>query len=523
MSNIQEINVIRKKHYASEFITFALCYPNKYRAGISNYAIQLIYTLLNRYNDISCERIFWDNQKTIKSIESGKPLNSFDYIGFTLQYELDYFNIIKMLKNGTIPILSRNRRRPILVAGGPCVLENPIPIKDIFDLLILGDLEPELDEFVKFLRRSKANNYEVNIKKGEGFLIPHNREKTQVEKSYTKDLNSQKHVIGQIIPINYPNEDLLGFGKSLLLECTRGCKGKCNFCLIGWQNNPYRERSFSKIKDIVDDCIELNPIKKISIIGSGISFHKKLNEIAWHIANKGYNLSVPSLRADKFTSDLAEALNNANLKQITFAPETGSNRLRSSINKKMTNNEILNAIQIALENNIKKIKLYFMIDLPGEKKVDIKDIPHLIDNILEINTDNRNISISINPFIPKPHTPFQWSKISDIKDIKKKMKYLRYELEKQRRLKISFGDPRWSRIQTILSRGDKEIQDFLLQTYDEGRNLGSLRRILSEMNLSLNDFLEEIDMNEKLPWDFINTGIKKKILVKIWKKYRKNI
>jgi radical SAM superfamily enzyme YgiQ (UPF0313 family) len=465
MREIQETNIIKKPTYSSEYIKFALIYPNQYRAGISNYAIQLIYRLLNKENSISCERVFWEDQSVIKSIENGTKLEEFDVIGFSIQYELDYFNIVEILKKASIPILARIREKPLLIAGGPCILENPTPLSNIFDLFILGDIEQVLHHLIDYIKLEtpKKKKKIKRYSEVDGFLFQnYNITRNFVKKSQVTDLDSAPHAIRQIIPFNIEDESQLGFGRSILLNCCRGCKGKCNFCLIGWQNNPYRERSLNKIIKIIDECIKVNHSEKIALIGSGISYHKNLNDLAWYIANLGYKLSIPSLRADKFDEDLAEALNYSGLNQITFAPETGSDKLRDIVNKNMSNEDILRAIKIAMDNKIEKIKLYFMIDLPTEIKEDIEGIPILIKNILNIGIKKRNLSISVNNFIPKPHTPFQWSRISNIKDIRGKIKYLNNELKKQLGIKTSFSDPKWARIQIILSRGDKTIADFLI-------------------------------------------------------------
>lgn len=519
MREIQETNIIKKPTYSSEYIKFALIYPNQYRAGISNYAIQLIYRLLNKENNISCERIFWEDQSVIKSIENGTKLEEFDVIGFSVQYEIDYFNIAEILKRASIPLLAKNRERPLLIAGGPCVLENPIPLSNIFDLFILGDIEPIIHHLIEYIALDPYEQKE-NIKKYseiDGFLFQNfDFLKNLIKKSQVSDLDSAPHAIRQIIPFNIEDESQLGFGRSILLDCCRGCRGKCNFCLIGWQNNPYRERSLNKITEIIDKCIKVNHSEKIALVGSGISYHKNLNDLAWYIANLGYKLSIPSLRADKFDEDLAEALYHSGLNQITFAPETGSDKLRENINKNMSNEDILQAIKIAIDKKIEKIKLYFMIDLPTEKTEDIESIVILIKNILNIGMKKRNLSISINNFIPKPHTPFQWSKVSEIKDIRGKIKFLNKELKKQMGIRTSISDPKWARIQTILSRGDKNIANFLFRISEQGKDLGSIRRILNEMRLSFDDLTGELDVNKELPWDFIDVGIKKEKLSKIW-------
>ncbi|MHA1750807.1 MAG: radical SAM protein [Candidatus Helarchaeota archaeon] len=516
---IQEINVIKKVNFKSKYIKFALCYPNIYRAGISNYAIQLIYRLINQDKNFKCERFFFEKNKEPLSVESQTPLREFDVIGFTLQFELDYLNIINMLNNAKIPILSENRKRPLLIAGGPCALENPIPLKNIFDLFILGNIEPIFDDLIQFIEDYLRSNLKPKSKYDniDGFYFPL-KNKQIVKKTTIKDLNSSFHAIQQVIPINYKENKNLGLGKSILIECTRGCKGKCNFCLIGWQNNPYRERSFPRLKEIIDECISVNPIKKISLIGSGISYHSKLKDIVWYIANLGLNLSIPSLRADKFDEELAEALYKANLKQLTFAPETGSERLRKLINKNIKDEDILQSIQNALNYGINKFKLYFMIDLPTENNEDLVAICNLIDNIIKEGVRYRDLSISINNFIPKPHTPFQWFEISNLEIRRNKIKFLEKEIRKKRKIKVSFSDPKWGQIQTLFSRGDEKTGYLLYKTKGYGSNLGAIRRIMSEMQTSINDFNKKLNINEELPWNFIDVGINKKILTKIWNK-----
>jgi len=526
MRNLKEINVIIKKKFKKDFIKFALCYPNIYRAGISNFAIQLIYFILNSYDDIICERFFLDYSKEPRSIESQTPLSEFDIIGFSIQYELDYFNIIKMLKNAKIPILAKDRNSKILIAGGPCILENPIPLEPIFDIFVLGDFEPICTNLLKIFRdfKNKRDKSIFYNNQFEGSYFPNIGKNINNKKVLQDNLDEAYHPIRQIIPLEDINDGNIGLGRTILIECCRGCRGACYFCLIGWQNLPYRERSFKKLRDIIENTIKFNKnIEKISLIGAGISYHKELKDITWYIANLGFRVSIPSLRADIFNDDLAEALRISGTKQITIAPETGSENLRYLINKKITDDKIIDTIQTALEHNIHKFKLYFMIDLPGENKEDIKAIPDFIKKILKIGVKNRDISVSINNFIPKPHTPFQWSKISDINKIRDKIRYLNKELTKSLKLKVSFSDPRWDRIQIMLSRGGKETQKLLTYSIREGTSLGDIRRILNDLNISFNNIIKEYDKDYQFPWDFIDIGINKNKLYKIWSKIRSKI
>ncbi len=518
---IQEINVVRKVNYNNKYIKFALCYPNVYRAGISNFAVQLIYRLLNDVPDIACERYFYDHSGKPVSIENNLSLKSFDVIGFSLQYELDYFNVINILKAANIPIYAKNRRRPLLVAGGPCVLENPVPLNEIFDLFVIGDIEPVFEQFISLIENYVQSESKNFIKfKSDGFYFPNIIEET-IRKTTTHNLDTSYHPLKQVIPIKYDENRALGLGKTILVECSRGCKAKCYFCLIGWQNNPYRERSKSRILEIIEGASTVNNVKKVSLIGSGISFHKNLNDIVWGIVNLGLQVSIPSLRADKFGKDLAEALKAAKMEQVTFAPETGSDELRKRINKNMKNDDILDAVQNAISANINKIKLYFMLDLPTENNTDLIAIAELIKEIINVGVNKNNLSISINNFIPKPHTPFQWYEISDIKSIRNKIKLLSKIITKEMNIRINFSDPKWDRIQTLLSRGDEQIGKLIQKTYTYGSNLGSIRRILKEMNTSIDNFNKEISVDQKLPWDFIDCGIKKNIIIKIWEKTKR--
>ncbi|MHA1268842.1 MAG: radical SAM protein [Candidatus Helarchaeota archaeon] len=519
---IRESNIVEKVDNKLRYIKFGLCYPNLYKAGISNYAIQLLYDYLNNIEDIFCERYFFDRQLEPRSIETSRQLRKFDILGFSIQYELDYFNIIKILKAANIPLLSKNRKKPFIIGGGPCILENPIPLNDIFDLFVLGDIEPIFNNFLEIIReKCLSETYKKSIHNYiNGFYFPVEGEKEVIKKSTQIDLNSAHHAIKQVIPIDNSVVEDIGFGKSILIECTRGCRGKCNFCLVGWQNNPYRERSTKKIIEIIDETIKVNDVNKISLIGSGISYHNGLTDIIWHVVNSGYRFSLPSLRADKFNQDIAEALYKSNIKQITFAPETGSERLRNIINKNMTNDIIISAIQTAISSGIEKVKLYFMIDLPTEDIEDLKAIITMIDEIIKIGIKKHNLIISINDFIPKPHTPFQWSGISNLEIIRNKIKFLTKELIRRMRIRTTFSDPRWSRIQMILSKGDEKIRKLLNKTYESGMTLGDIRRIINEFNLSFKDMTNEIEIDKELPWDFIDIGIKKKNLINIWKKVR---
>ncbi len=510
---MEELNVIRKDFRNIE-IKIALCYPNLYQAGIACHAIQLLHYLFNSFENVQCERFYYDPSHDPLSIESGQPVKNFDIICFSLQYELDYLNILKMISSGGITLLSENRTSPLLIAGGPCALENPLPLFPFIDLFVLGDLEPILDQLIFYL---------IEFKKGKktlhdfydipGIIVPRFHRNERISKIVASDLNKCFHPRLQFI------SDASPFGKSLLLEVTRGCPRGCRFCLIGYQALPMRFRSLNSLKEIILDGIEYTKADKVSLIGPSISDYPHLKELCEFIAEQGLQLSLPSLRVETLTNSFLEVVQNAGVRTISIAPEAGSERLRSAIGKEISEELILGTLAKCSEGKMENLKMYFLINLPTETSQDIENIGELLNSVIQKYYPPQHLHLSINSFIPKPHTPFQWEPAIALPVLQKTIKTLQKQIRKFKIYNFEFLDPRWARIQGFLSRGDKKLGEILLKVMQAGGNLGAWRNVLKMLKISIETsqiFPPTLDAT--LPWDFIDVNIGKKRLLNLYYK-----
>jgi radical SAM superfamily enzyme YgiQ (UPF0313 family) len=517
MRIIEERSVI-KKNWQDVDLKVALCYPNKYHVGMSSLAIHVIQHLLNSRSDVACERVFLPYTKAAPaSVESGQPLKKFDLIGFSIQFETDYPYVIKMLLNSQIPHYAKDRIDkdfPLIIGGGPCISGNPEPIADFFDLFVVGDVEPVLnmiiDRCISFKTPRKYLDEFLDIG---GIYIPSLHQDT-IKSNWVKKLDNVPHPLQQIVPLVETKDKVSpAFGKTFLVEVSRGCGHGCRFCLIGCTNRPYRERSLPVLKEIVDRGTKLTGVDKVSLIGAAISDYKDLEELCWHIVNSGLNLSISSLRADCVTSSLIEAIIKSGQKTLAIAPETGTNALRSCINKGLTNDDILRAAEISAEQGIHNLKLYFVIGFPMEERSDLEGIISLTSIVAKLKF--RKIILSINPFVPKAHTPFQWDSQPSIEILRQKKKFIETSLRKYvPKIKVNFLDLRWGKIQALLSTGGRELSNVISTAAERPISLGSWRYALSRSHIDLEDYINRFSLYQEMPWDHIRHNIHREFLIK---------
>ncbi|MHA1301277.1 MAG: radical SAM protein [Candidatus Helarchaeota archaeon] len=508
---ILEYNSIRKD--LRNKIKIALCIPSIYRVGMSSLALHTIYSILNSYEDVACERVFLPTRNSPPyTLESNQPIKNFDFIAFSLHFEMNYSNVIKILLNSNIPIYSKDRNSdyPIIIAGGP-ICANPLPLSQFIDLFVIGDFEPISGKILDIYRESSSKGeFFESCSELPGFYIPKYMNK-KVKKVYEQKLDNCPHPLAQIIPevkINSPFFPSLG--KSFLLEVCRGCNRGCHFCLIGYQGRPVRFRSLNKIKEIIDEGIEKTQVNKVSIIGSGLSDHPNLSDICQYIVHKGLELSIPSIRLDRVSDELLEVFLRANQNTLTLAPETATNRLLEVINKGFSRESILTSIEKIKHYKIRNLKLYFMINLPTETEADLISIGDLIQKINRIGYGGSNLKLSVNNFIPKPHTPFQWESNFNLEELRRKIKFLKRLIK----TKIDLMDPRWAKIQTHLSLGDENMGTIIELATRYGSGLGSWNKAFKNAR-----FLSCVyDIDSRLPWDFIEFEFDKNKLRKIYEK-----
>jgi len=515
MPLIPELNVI-KKDWRNVDLKVALCYPNVYRSGMTGMTMRLLYALLNARDDVACERLFIPTRnEPLRSLESNRPLKDFDVVAFTLQYEQDYVNVMRMLLKSGVPLRREHRTPddPLIIAGGPCATENPEPLADYIDLFTVGEAEVILDPLIDRIKESDEPTKHIeDFADLKGVYV--SAVSNPVNRAWIKNLNEAPCPVAQQVPlVDQKNPYMPIFGKTFVIEAVRGCNRCCRFCLIGYIGRPKRERSLAKVEEILDEGIRYTPVKKVSLIGTGLSDHSKLEEICESIVSRGLEISIPSIRPEAVTERLVKLLAKGKQRRISLAPDGSTPRMRNIINKVMDDEQIVEAARTLLQHGVKRLKLYFVIGLPGETQEDVEAIARLSKCIAELGYGPQSVHLSVNPLIPKPHTPFQWEAFAPIPYIRKCLRLLRAQLKQDRRFRISRLDPRHAKIQAFLSLGDREVGRVVELATRYGGGLGAWRRALKECNVSLEKYTRRKEVSEVLPWDHIHMNLNRRFLV----------
>lgn len=504
-------------HKAGGRLKFALIYPNFYRVGMSNLGIHIIYEILNSRGDTSCERFFLPEPKTlaemeksgekILSMETQTPLNKFQVIGFAISFEQDYFNIVKILRLGKIKVRAEERTKfdPIIIAGGPCATFNPAPLSKIFDAFVIGEGEVILPPLMDILKKNNNLPREKILEKISelpGVYVPKFPKK--VSRQWLKNLDdfpAHSTIITDDTEFNM-----------YLIETARGCGRHCRFCMAGYCFRKPRNRSLEILKSEIEDAVKFG--KKIGLMGPAISDYPQINELCKFILEKNLPMSVASFRADSVTPELVQALAKSGLKTLTIAPEVGSEKMRRVINKTITEENIFSAVKFGLDAGIKNFKFYFMVGLPFEELSDLEEIAALIIRLKNFSGAGK-FTLSVNPFIPKPFTPFQWAKMADKKYLDTALKILRSKLKIFRDVEIISESLKSAEIQAILSRGDEKLAEIVAKS----DSIKKFRELLRENNIDENFYLRrEISFDEIFAWDFLDMGMSKKYLLAELKK-----
>ena len=507
--HIKELNTIRK-NLSQVALKIAFCYPNTYQAGMASLGLQLIYRLWNSYEEVACERTFLPLYEETEpyTLESNQPLREMDVLAFTMQYEDDYTNILKILQRAKIPLRSsdRDERHPLILAGGPCCQANPTPMAPFIDAFFIGDLEPVNDQLLiqgLLEPRTRAERMAV-LDTFDWVWVPSlSREKT-VKFAPKGDLNDYFYPIKQIIPQVEPGEDFYGvFGKTFMLEVVRGCNCSCSFCLTGKITRPKRDRSLQKLLELYRQGTKECAVDKTSLIGSGISDYKELETLCESIVNDGLKFSLPAIRADKITARLVQSIVASKQRTITTAPEAGTDELRKRICKRITNEEILEATQIASEGGLTRLKAYFILGLPSETKDDVEAIITLAEQMACIGNKLRTFRFTAGYFIPKPRTAFQNRPILSLQEMLTRGKFLLKASSRVPRVTFEVSSAKWAQIQTLLSISGEEIAPALESAAKQGGKLGDWRIALENHGIQLETIIEKPRERTEQPWEFI--------------------
>ncbi len=537
-----EIGTIRKQWKGR--IKVALVYPNTYHVGMSNLGFQTVYDLLNKIDHVVCERSFLPDDSgpaavRIVAIESGSPISDFDIIAFSVSFENDYPNLLTILDRAGIPLRSDDRGtpHPLVIAGGIAFFSNPEPVSPFIDCFLIGEAEAILPRFFDIalpdlLSQDKRTCLKTLARNVTGAYVPafysttYNPDGTvcaieplidvpvKIERMYMKDL-SNVPTCSAIITTDTT------FDSTFLIEVGRGCPHGCRFCSTGFVYRPPRFRSFS----LLDKCLQqgASMTDKIGLVGAAVSDLPDINKLCGQALEKDTRISFSSLRADALSPELISILRQNKVKTATIAPDAGSERMRKVINKGITEEDVLNAAENLVAGGIPNLKLYFMIGLPTETMDDVeaivllcKQIKHRFLKSSRIRKRIGEITVSLNSFIPKPFTPFQWIPMDEVRSLKKKIKKIKDGLKRVANVRVHSDIPRWAYIQALLSSGDRKVAQILLLA---NQNRGNWPKTLKASPVNPDFYVHrERSLNELLPWDFIDNGINKSFLKEEYKR-----
>ena len=523
----------------------AIVYPNTYFVGMSNLGLHIIYEEINLRNDSVCERIFlpekkeleaYDKTKTpLMSVETQRPMHQFDVVAFDVTFEMDYFHIPLMLRHGRVPIMGKDRTEfdPIVIAGGPCATFNPEPFADFIDAFIIGEGEGIVSRVLDIIRDGKMEGLDRHailrqLADVSGVYVP-----SLYVPIYNEDGEFKGYDIAEGVPktikrhfemLTSGGETVVAtnyteFGAMYIIEVARGCGRHCRFCMAGYCFRVPRVRPLDILKEGVERAEKLG--KKVGLMGAAISDYPEVDERVNYIRSKDMRYSCASLRADSLTQAVVDGLADSGQKTITIAPETGSERLRRVINKGISEEHLQNAATLSAKSGIQHMRLYIMIGLPTETNEDIEAIVGLAErtqaHMEKVGCKGR-LTLSINPFIPKPFTPFQWMAMDNQKAVEKKLQYIKKALQKNRRIEVLVESPKEAYIQGVLARGDRRL-GAVIAACAADRGSKSFKSEMKAAGLDMDNMnYRERSFDEFLPWSHLDMGMQEGYLEMEWQR-----
>lgn len=565
-----EVNMVVKDPESVD-IRYAMCFPDVYDIGMSHLGIQIIYDLLNKRDDVYCERVYspWvDLDKIMRekniplfALESQDSVKNFDFIGITLQYEMCYTNILQLLDLSQVTLLSKDRGEdePIVMGGGPCSY-NPEPVADFFDIFYMGEGETEFYHLLDLYKENKKNGgtrkeFLEMAAEIPCMYVPAFYDVTYNEDCTIKEMvpnnphakgGVRKDIVLDFDKVEYPEKPLVPFIKvtqdRCVLEVQRGCIRECRFCQAGSVYKPLREKSLEKLKYLATTMLKATGQEEISLSSLSTSDYSHLKELIDFLIeeckSRHINISLPSLRIDAFSLDVMSKVQDVKKSSITFAPEAGTQRMRNVINKGLTEEDILNGCEQAFKGGWNKVKLYFMLGQPTETNDDVDGIMDLCEKIAElyyetVPKEKRNgkcqITASTSFFVPKPFTPFQWAPMCTSKDFLDKARRVNDKLKtllNRKSIKYHWHESDISVLEGLLARGDRKLAKTILYVYEKGgiydawsefHNEELWQEAIKETNINVDFYVtRERKEDEIFPWDFIDTGVTKNFLLREW-------
>ncbi len=542
---VEEQGTVRKDWGGK--VAFALVYPNSYAVGMSNLGFQTIYRHLNALPDVVCERVFFPDPEDVTelrrtggvpfSLESLRPLTDFHMLGFSVTYEGDYINVLRLLALAGIPLRAAERRQrdPLVLMGGVCAFSNPEPLAPFMDLIAVGEGEELVVELIERYRAAGADRetfldalvgvegiyvperYDVTWEPGGAIaaVTPRAGAPAVVAKRRLRNVNAFE----TIATVKTPNAE---YGHMALLEVGKGCGRGCRFCLEGQVYRPVRHRSVDALRETVARLAESGE-KRIGLVGACVSDYPWIGDLLKIVEENGLEVSISSIRADSLTDDLVAALARGGHRTLTVAPEAGTERLRRAIRKAITDEQILAACDLVRAHGIPNLKTYFMLGQPTETRADVEAIPALAERMLErlrvLDPEGHpfgRLTLSISSFVPKPWTPFQWAPFAGAEALSRKLATIKRGVGGLATVRVLHENPREAALQALLARGDRRVGDFLEGAARLG---GDWRRALREWDGDFEFHTTRVRaVDERMPWDHFEVGVKKAGLRREWER-----
>jgi len=562
----EEWNVARKDFDASK-IKFALCFPDLYEVGMSNLGLRIMYGLLNRLPEVCCERFFSPAQdmeniirhtrQEIVSLENKRKLRDFDLVGFSLGYELHYTNVLNILELGGIPLFTamRDHRYPLIIAGGPATL-NPEPMHEFFDAFVIGEGEEViceiLDTYSRFQHQFKAGRTHKTdlltaLSQIEGVYVPSLYEVEydsqgcigafkpkvkdagqRVRKRFIKDFNNAYFPVEWLVPYIEIIHD------RITLELMRGCPHQCRFCQARLQYHPFRKREIERIMELAQASYRHTGYEEISLAGLSVSDYPGIETLVSLLVDtfkeKCVSVAFPSIKPRALVGNLSSLVASIRKTGLTFAPEAGTEKLRRVLNKKFESDSFFTALEEAYRAGYQRVKLYFMIGIPGETEEDLDGIIDFANRTSRLRkttgSSSARVSLSINTLIPKPHTPFQWFSMHDLSGIAGKQSHLKKKIT-NKNMQVTFHNRQMSFIEGVLARGDRRLSRALYAVFKQGSRFDAWEdnfvferwmAAFKESGIDPEFYVRSRSTEEILPWDFLDIGIDKQSQIEEYNK-----